>query len=308
MGWLLHIRPVRFSRFLVSGQTKGRRTVSNLLMAVGAIVLLGVAGYWLRNQYQGQQLRAMLRQTPAPSGTPVSTGTTGNPAPTLLPPTPLSPPTKPPPSPTAHAAAAAEATIEPAPTPTSLSAIITPTIASPATPAPVPAGPPVRLVIPDLGIDAPVVEMGWEVMQTAQGPQTEWAIPQDQAGHHIDSAQLGQPGNLVISGHNNIYGRVFERISLAWPSKGSKVDDITERSDILNGRTIQLYDQAGQRFDYVVMDFLRLKDTGVPLAQRVENARYMRPTDDTRVTLVTCWPPWSNTHRLIVIAKPATQP
>jgi sortase A len=308
MGWLLHIRPVRFSRFLVSGQTKGRRTVSNLLIAIGAIVLLVVAGYWLWNQYQGHQLRVMLRQTPAPSGTPVSTGPTSNPAPTVLPPTPLSSPTKPPPSPTVPATAAAAATIEPAPTPTSLSASIAPTIAPLTISAPASAGPPVRLVIPDLSLDAPVVEMGWEVMQTAQGPKTEWAIPQAQAGHHIDSAQLGQPGNLVISGHNNIYGRVFERISLAWPSKGSKVDDITERSDILNGHTIQLYDQAGRRFDYVVMDFLRLKDTGVPLAQRVENARYMRPTDDTRVTLVTCWPPWSNTHRLIVIAKPATQP
>jgi sortase (surface protein transpeptidase) len=166
----------------------------------------------------------------------------------------------------------------------------------------------VRLAIPDLNINTPVVEKGWEVLQTAQGLRTEWKIPQDQAGHHIDSAQLGQPGNLVISGHINIYGRVFERISLAWPSKGSKVDDITERSDILNGRAIQLYNQSGQRFDYVITDFLRLKDTAVPLEQRIENARYMRPTEDTRLTLVTCWPPWSNTHRLIVIATPAAQP
>jgi sortase A len=173
---------------------------------------------------------------------------------------------------------------------------------------PAPAGPPVRLVVSELGIDVPVVEMAWEAVQTAQGTQTEWVIPENEAGHHLDSAQLGEAGNLVISGHNNIYGRVFERISLAWPGKGSKVDDITERSDSLNGRTIQLYNQAGQRFDYVITDFLRLKDTGIPLAQRVENARYMRPTGDTRLTLVTCWPPWSNTHRLIVIAKPAAQP
>jgi sortase A len=164
------------------------------------------------------------------------------------------------------------------------------------------------MVVSDLSIDAPVVEMAWEVVQAAQTPQTEWVIPENEAGHHIDSVQLGEPGNLVISGHNNIYGRVFERISLAWPGEGSKVDGITERSEILNGRTIQLYNQAGQRFDYVITDFLRLKDTGIPLAQRVENARYMRPTGDTRLTLVTCWPPWSNTHRLIVIAKPAALP
>ena len=293
----------------MSRQIKRRQTVGNVLIAIGAIVLLAAAGYWLWNQYQGAQLRARLQQTPAPSGTPVSAAPTGNPAPTVLPPTALSSPTKAPPSPTAPATAAAEATIKPAPTPASPNATITPTITPSAAVVPTTlAGPPVRLVIPDLGIDAPVVEMGWEVLQAAQGPKTEWKIPQDQAGHHIDSAQLGQPGNLVISGHNNIYGRVFERISLAWPSKGSMVDDITERSDILNGRAIQLYNQAGQRFDYVVTDFLRLKDTGVPLEQRIENARYMRPTDDTRLTLVTCWPPWSNTHRLIVIATPAARP
>ena len=290
----------------MSGQTKGRRTASNVLIAIGAIVLLAVAGYLLWNQYQGYQLRARLEQTPAPSGAPTSAAPTKVSSPTALPPTPLPSPTNAPPLPTA--AGTAVPTIESTPAPTGTVAGVMPTVTPPTLPAPVPAGPPVRLVISDLSVDVPVVEMAWEVVQTATGPQTDWVIPENEAGHHIDSAQLGQAGNLVISGHNNIYGRVFERISLAWPSKSSKVDDITERSDILNGRPIQLYNQAGQRFDYVITDFLRLKDTGIPLAQRIENARYMRPADDTRLTLVTCWPPWSNTHRLIVIAKPAAQP
>jgi hypothetical protein len=289
----------------MSRQTKGRRTVSNLLIAIGAIVLLGAAGYFLWNQYQGYRLRAALQQTPAPSSTPVNAVPTSAPTPTALPPSPSVSPTGAAPSPTA---AAAKPTSVPVQAKASPTAIVTPTAVSTAVPASAPAGPPVRLVAADLSMDVPVVEMAWEAVQTAQGLQTEWVIPENEAGHHIDSVQLGEPGNLVISGHNNIYGRVFERISLAWPGKASKVDDITERSDILNGRILQLYNQAGERFDYVVTDFLRLKDTGVPLAQRVENARYMRPTDDTRLTLVTCWPPWSNTHRLIVIAVPAQQP
>lgn len=290
----------------MSGQPKRRQTASNVLIAIGAVVLLVVAGYLLWNQYQGYQLRARLQQTPAPSSTPTGAAPTGEPSPTALPPTPLPSPTSAPSLPTAPGTA--KPTIEATPAPTSTAASATPAITPPILPDPAPAGPPVRLVISELGIDAPVVEMPWKVVQTATGPQTEWVIPKNEAGHHVDSAQLGQPGNLVISGHNNIYGRVFERISLAWPGKSSKVDDITERSEILNGRTIQLYNQVGQPFDYVITDFLRLKDTGIPLAQRVENARYMRPTDDTRLTLVTCWPPWSNTHRLIVIAKPAAQP
>jgi hypothetical protein len=292
----------------MSRQTKGRRTASNLLIAIGAIVLLGAAGYFLWNQYQGYQLRSKLQQTPVPSSTIENAVPTSPPTPTALPPSPSASPTGAAPSPTAPASVAPEPTPVPTQTMASPTAIVTPTVVSTAIPASGPAGPPVRLVAADLGIDVPVVEMAWEAVQTAQGLQTEWVIPENEAGYHIDSVQLGQPGNLVISGHNNIYGRVFERISLAWPGKAGKVDDITERSDILNGRILQLYNQAGQRFDYVITDFLRLKDTGVPLAQRVENARYMRPTDDTRLTLVTCWPPWSNTHRLIVIAVPAQQP
>jgi sortase A len=165
---------------------------------------------------------------------------------------------------------------------------------------------PARLVIPDLKIDTKVVPMGWQVVKTASGERSDWVIPKNEAGHHIDSAQLGVAGNLVISGHNNIYGRVFMPISLAWDDDTRvKVDAFTDRSDILNGRRIALYDAVGQEYDYVITEFYRLKDTGVSVAQREVNARFIQPTDDTRLTIVTCWPPTNNTHRLIVVAVPA---
>jgi hypothetical protein len=293
----------------MSDQTKRRRALSNALIAIGAVLLLGVAGYFLWSQYQGYQLRARLRATPAPAFTAVESSPTVRPSPSALPATIAPSPTSQPPSATAPATVASESTTRPSATSPADTATPAPTNTPTVGPAAGAASPPVRLVFADpvIHIDTPVTEMGWTVVQTAAGPQTEWVIPKNAAGHHIDSVELGQPGNLVISGHNNIYGRVFEPISLAWPTKATRVDDVTEKSDILNGRTIQLYNQAGQRFDYVVTDFLRLKDTGVPLARRIENARFMRPTDDTQLTLVTCWPPWSNTHRLIVIAKPAPQ-
>jgi sortase (surface protein transpeptidase) len=278
----------------MSGQTNGRRTASNVLIAAGVVVLLGAAGYFIWGQIQGARLRAALLRTPTPVLTPAGVEITDTPFPTAVPATPV-------PSPTAAPAT------EPSRTATNPAPTFTPKPKPSPSPTAAPAGPPVRLAIPDLGIDVPVTEMTWEAIQTSAGVETQWVIPKNAAGHHIDSVQLGETGNLVISGHNNIYGRVFERISLAWPGKSTRVDDVTERSDILNGHTIQLYNQAGQRFDYTITDFLRLKDTGVPLEQRVENARYMRPTGDTRLTLVTCWPPWSNTHRLIVIAQPAPE-
>ena len=36
-----------------------------------------------------------------------------------------------------------------------------------------------------------------------------------------------------------------------------------------------------------------------------KNASFIKPTDDVRLTIVSCWPRDNNTHRLIVIAKPA---
>lgn len=184
------------------------------------------------------------------------------------------------------------------------------TVEPPAAAAPPRAAPgssvqPVRIAIPDLKIDATVVPMGWEVVQTTAGPVSQWVIPKDEAGHHINSAGLGEPGNLVISGHNNIFGQVFKPISLAWDNDGRvKVDEVTDRSDILNGRRIDLFDAQGNQYSYAITGFYRLKDTGVSQAQRIANGKYILPAEDERVTIVTCWPPTNNTHRLIVIAEP----
>ena len=194
----------------------------------------------------------------------------------------------------------------------------TPLRAATASPTPVPAQrpaaslapptKPVRLVIPDLNIDVAVTDMTWAVVDTASGPQSEWQIPEYSAGHTVNTALLGEQGNVVISGHNNIYGQVFMGISQAWPLGGyEKVDVYTDKSDILVGHDIQVYGADGRRFDYVVTAFYRVLDSGIPLGQRLANAKFMDPTNDAQLTLTTCWPPWSNTHRLIVVAQPVDQ-
>ncbi len=264
-------------------KSNSRKIAGSILMTIGVALLLAACAWFGGQQAQGGELRARLEQTPAAA--PAS-------------------------SPAALAVPTAIATAIPLPTSTASSQAtpipqpvgVTPT-ALPIAPVPVL---PVRIVIPDLELDAGVVEMGWDVVNTAAGPQSEWVIPKNEAGHHINSAALNRPGNIVISGHNNIEGKVFEAISLAWDDKTkTRVDDFTDRSEILKGRTIRLYDSAGKAFEYTISDFFRLKDTGVSLAQRIQNARFMAPTDDSRLTLVTCWPPWSNTHRLIVVAVPS---
>ncbi len=291
-----------------------RRTLGTVLLLVGLLLLVVGGVYMVRSQAQGAALRAGWPRTPAHGG--VSHASTGrgchidcNASLPLLrraagPPATLAPAT--------GARATSTATASPASTPTA-TATASPSPTEPAVEAAAPAAAPapaerqvpVRLVIADLKIDTAVVPMGWRVVETQSGPVSEWVIPQNEAGHHINSAALGEPGNLVISGHNNIFGEVFKPISLAWDNDTRvKVDDFTDRSDLLNGRTIELYDAAGARYEYVVREFYRLKDTGVSFAQRIANGSYILPTEDTRLTLVTCWPPTNNTHRLILIAEP----
>lgn len=184
----------------------------------------------------------------------------------------------------------------------------TPITATASTSLAAPPGAPVRIVIPDLKIDVQVVEMGWRAVQTADGLQSEWVIPDNEAGHHINSAALGEQNNIVISGHNNLGRHVFQPISLAWDDDHKeRVDSLTDRSDVLNGQQIELYNAAGKRFDYTITGFYRLKDTGASLEQRVSNARFIQPTSEAQVTLVTCWPITSNTYRLVVTARPAGQ-
>jgi LPXTG-site transpeptidase (sortase) family protein len=58
---------------------------------------------------------------------------------------------------------------------------------------------------------------------------------------------------------------------------------------------------------YTVTEVLILPEAGQPLEVRIENARYILPTDDERLTLVTCHPYGSLRYRLIVIAHPQAQ-
>ena len=285
---------------------RGLRRLSTGLITAGVVLLVVVGGYLVLSQVRGAQTRRDLRETPPAETTsaPVAQPTVppATIAPTATPVAPAPTATVAPPSPESllptETPVPAEAAVATAPPPTA-------TAVPPATP--VLASAPVRLVIPDLKLDVPVVEMGWRVVQTADGPRSDWVIPKNEAGHHINSALLGDADNLVISGHNNIFGEVFKPISFAWDNATRvQVDNFTDRSDLLNGRTIELFDAAGQEFKYTIAAFYRLKDTGVTTEQRIANGRFMEPTDQAQVTIITCWPPTSNTHRLVVVAVPAT--
>lgn len=157
-------------------------------------------------------------------------------------------------------------------------------------PEPPAVGQPNRLMIPKIALDTPIVDVGWSVVERGGQRFTEWETADNAAGRHINSARPGEQGNVVLSGHHNTKGEVFRRIS-----------DL----ELAPGDKIYLYDQAGRRFIYVVDEVTNppLLEVGATPEQRLANARYIQPTSDARVTLVTCWPYWTNTHRVVVVGK-----
>ncbi|HMQ55905.1 MAG TPA: sortase, partial [Anaerolineae bacterium] len=59
-----------------------------------------------------------------------------------------------------------------------------------------------------------------------------------------------------------------------------------------------------QKYEYVVDFKTIVKEKGESVDVRRKNAQWIAPTNDERLTLVTCWPYTNNTHRVIVVAKP----
>jgi sortase A len=147
--------------------------------------------------------------------------------------------------------------------------------------------PPVRLSIPSVKIDSKIVPVSWKMIPAPGGALTsEWQVADYAVGHHAGTANPGQPGNVVLSGHVDYRGQVFKDLN-----KVHKGDEVT------------VYTEKGQ-YIYVVTDLVIVKEEGVSDAQKRQNAAYMNPTPDKTLTMITCWPYGVDDHRLVVISKP----
>lgn len=159
------------------------------------------------------------------------------------------------------------------------------------TPTPIHApalGLPTHITIPAANVDAAVVPVGIVEEAGANGETIYvWDVADNAAGFHEGMALPGHPGNTVISGHNNIRGEVFRDLHKLVP-----------------GDLVYLW-VGPARYHYRVTAIYRLPITGAPEEILKDNLRWIMPTEDQRLTLVTCWPSWSNTHRIVVVAFPA---
>ncbi|MCB0119131.1 MAG: class D sortase [Anaerolineales bacterium] len=122
----------------------------------------------------------------------------------------------------------------------------------------------VRLQIPAINVDAPVVQGdGWEQLKKG-------------VGQYIGSSPPGHDGNLVLSGHDDVYGEVFRYLDRLVP-----------------GDKVVVYTQQRQ-FTYIVDRTVLVEPTAVEV---------MAPTSDPTLTLISCYPYLVNDQRIVVFAR-----
>ncbi len=122
----------------------------------------------------------------------------------------------------------------------------------------------VRIRIPAIGVDAPVV----------QGDS--WIQLQKGVGQHIATANPGESGNVVLSAHNDIFGEIFRRI-----------DQLTDGDEIIVQTNTREYVYAYASTEIV----------------EPTEVRVMQPTAEPIVTLISCYPYLINNQRIVVVGE-----
>lgn len=125
-----------------------------------------------------------------------------------------------------------------------------------------------RIVVPEIGLDSPVVEMADvdDRENLNKGP-----------AHLAGSALPGEPGNCVIAGHRTTYSRPFFSL------------------DALHaGDAVMLIDLSRASYEYEVTQVLIVEPDEVWV---------MEPTPEPSVTLIACHPRFSARKRIVVKAK-----
>jgi sortase A len=236
------------------------RLIGNLLIVVGVLMLAGIGGWYGYTQWSNDRYKQELVSEFGPQAVdpPVTTSADLHPTATVPPPLPV------------------------------LNNIGTGMLGiANKIHTEVDNSPPVRLYIPSVKIDSKVVPVSWSMIPApGGGMKSEWQVADYAVGHHAGTANPGQPGNVVMSGHVDYRGQVFKDLD-----KVNKGDEVT------------VYTEKGQ-YMYVVINKVLVKEEGVSQEQKARNAAYMDPTPDQTLTMITCWPYGIDNYRLIVIAKP----
>ncbi|MBC7265083.1 MAG: sortase [Chloroflexi bacterium] len=121
-----------------------------------------------------------------------------------------------------------------------------------------------RIVISKIKVDAPVVE------------GDDWEALKKGVGHHPGSANPGERGNVVLSGHVDVFGAVFRYLDRL---------EVGDEVILYAGEKAYHYRVAGKRI---------VEPTEVSV---------MDPTREPTLTLITCYPYRVDTKRIVVFAE-----
>ena len=121
-------------------------------------------------------------------------------------------------------------------------------------------------------IDIPGLDINnWPIVQGDGWEQLKKGV-----GQHIGSANPGQIGNVVLAGHDDVFGEVFRDLDKLQP-----------------GDQIILYTMQ-QQFVYLITETRIVEPSEVDV---------MNPTSDATVTLISCYPYMVDNKRIVVFAK-----
>jgi sortase A len=121
-------------------------------------------------------------------------------------------------------------------------------------------------------IDIPAISiLDWPIVQGDGWEQLKKGV-----GQHVGSTNPGENGNLVLAGHNDVFGEVFRNLDKLKP-----------------GDQVILY-TIQEQFTYLVTE------TRIVEPSQVE---VMNPTSDPTVTLISCYPYMVDKKRIVVFAK-----
>jgi LPXTG-site transpeptidase (sortase) family protein len=97
--------------------------------------------------------------------------------------------------------------------------------------------------------------------------------------HYANSSPIGS-GNAVLYGHDDIEGSIFARLQ-----------------ELAVGDELDVTTTGGETVVYHVTTRLIVAPTAVEI---------LRPTNDVRLTVFTCWPTWVDNKRIVLTAAPST--
>jgi sortase A len=104
----------------------------------------------------------------------------------------------------------------------------------------------------------------------------DWTTLQKGVGHLPYTANPGEIGNMVLTGHNDIYGEVFRDIGNLGP-----------------GDEIRVMNRAGQWYIYEVTEWRIVNPS---------QTEVLLPRGGATLTLITCYPYQVDTQRLVIFA------